>query len=555
MGDLKEKYESFKEQVRQAADIVSVVSETVDLKKKGRRFWGCCPFHSEKTPSFTVNPEKGFFHCFGCGAGGDVFTFVMKRDHVSFVEAERILANKYGIPIPEPEKTAEEIRREQEEKEIVGTNELAARFFHACLTKTQYGKEGLTYLASRGIGMDIVESFELGLAPPDAQTFHKALEKRGIPEKTLLKAGLIGQSDSGRIYDKFRERIMIPIKNPRGKVVGFTGRILRKEASPAKYMNTPETSWFHKGRLLFGMDRALPSIRKRRQALIVEGHMDAISLHAAGITWAVASMGTAFTEYQAKLLKRVTPEVIFCFDSDNAGRNAAMRSIPIALAVGLECRVMHVTDGKDPDEFIRKDGQEAFLSLLDQAKGGIDYEVDTVLSRSDVTTLSGKVGAVSEILPFFKDCRSDVEVGERIREVGHEYGTTTGRPRRVGWFDSVVMRHSRRVSGITNLSLNCIDVLSGLDTVKICVAYDLDGERIDYYPASLEQLKRGKPIYEELPGWSEDITGVRHLDELPENARNYVRRVSELVGVRISTFSVGPGREQTNILESVWSSL
>ncbi|WP_269796516.1 adenylosuccinate synthase, partial [Streptococcus sp. SM3] len=146
------------------------------------------------------------------------------------------------------------------------------------------------------------------------------------------------------------------------------------------------------------------------------------------------------------------------------------------------------------------------------------------------------------------------EVGERIREVGHEYGTTTGRPRRVGWFDSVVMRHSRRVSGITNLSLNSIDVLSGLDTVKICVAYDLDGERIDHYPASLEQLKRCKPIYEELPGWSEDITGVRHLDELPENARNYVRRIGELVGVRISTFSVGPDRDQTNILESVWSS-
>ena len=147
------------------------------------------------------------------------------------------------------------------------------------------------------------------------------------------------------------------------------------------------------------------------------------------------------------------------------------------------------------------------------------------------------------------------EVGERIREVGHEYGTTTGRPRRVGWFDSVVMRHSRRVSGITNLSLNCIDVLSGLDTVKICVAYDLDGERIDYYPASLEQLKRCKPIYEELPGWEEDITGCRSLDELPENARNYVRRIGELVGIRISTFSVGPGREQTNILESVWSNI
>ena len=189
MGDLKEKYESFKEQVRQAADIVSVVSETVDLKKKGRRFWGCCPFHSEKTPSFTVNPEKGFFHCFGCGAGGDVFTFVMKRDHVSFVEAERILANKYGIPIPEPEKTAEEIRREQEEKEIVGTNELAARFFHACLTKTQSGKEGLTYLASRGIGMDIVESFELGLHRMP-RPFIRPLKREESLKRRSLRPGL-----------------------------------------------------------------------------------------------------------------------------------------------------------------------------------------------------------------------------------------------------------------------------------------------------------------------------------------------------------------------------
>ena len=209
---------------------------------------------------------------------------------------------------------------------------------------------------------------------------------------------------------------MIPIKNPRGKVVGFTGRILRKEASPAKYMNTPETSWFHKGRLLFGMDRALPSIRKRRQALIVEGiWMPSVSMRQVSLGCGVH--GNGLHGISGEALKRVTPEVIFCFDSDNAGRNAAMRSIPIALAVGLECRVMHVTDGKDPDEFIRKDGQEAFLSLLDQAKGGIDYEVDTVLSRSDVTTLSGKVGAVSEILPFFKDCRSDVEVGERIRDL------------------------------------------------------------------------------------------------------------------------------------------
>ena len=206
----------------------------MDLKKKAA-VSGDAALSTRKKRLLYRESRKGLFHCFGCGAGGDVFTFVMKRDHVSFVEAERILANKYGIPIPEPEKTAEEIRREQEEKEIVGTNELAARFFHACLTKTQYGKEGLTYLASRGIGMDIVESFELGLAPPDAQTFHKALEKRGIPEKTLLKAGLIGQSDSGRIYDKFRERIMIPIKNPRGKSLAL------RAASCARRLRRPNT--------------------------------------------------------------------------------------------------------------------------------------------------------------------------------------------------------------------------------------------------------------------------------------------------------------------------
>jgi DNA primase len=441
MDDMKEKYENFKEQVRQAADIVGVVSETVDLRKKGSRLWGCCPFHSEKTPSFTVDPEKGFFHCFGCGAGGDVFTFVMKRDHVAFPEALKILANKYGIPIPERAKTAEEIQREKETKAVLDANELAARFFHACLTKTRYGKTGIAYLAGRGIGKEIIESFQLGMAPPDFSTLHTALEKRGVAEEVLLKAGLVSRSSrQPGVYDKFRERIMIPIKNPRGRVVGFTGRILRKEASPAKYMNTGETAWFHKGRLLFGLDRAMTSIRRRQQALVVEGHMDAISLHAAGITYTVASMGTAFTEQQARLLKRLTPEVIFCFDSDQAGRNAAMRAIPLALKEGLRCKVMHVTDGKDPDEFVRKEGRQAFEDLIQKAKGGIDYEVDTVLERSDTETLSGKVGAVAEILPFFRDCHSDVEVGERIRdlarrlaldenEVRSEYRKLTGQGR------------------------------------------------------------------------------------------------------------------------------
>ena len=208
--------------------------------------------------------------------------------------------------------------------------------------------------------------------------------------------------------------------------MGFTGRILNKEVSPAKYMNTGETAWFHKGNLLFGLDRAAPAIRKRQQALIVEGHMDAISLHAAGIDWVVASMGTAFTEHQAALLKRLAPEVVFCFDSDQAGRAAAMRAIPLALRAGLKCRGMHVTDGKDPDEFIRKEGREAFEELLKNAKPGMDYQVDTTLAACDIDTLGGKVEAVDRVLPFFLDCTSDVEVGERIRDLARRLAIDEG---------------------------------------------------------------------------------------------------------------------------------
>ena len=416
MDDMKEKYANFKEQVRQAADLVSIVSETVNLKRKGSRYWGCCPFHGEKTPSFTVDPAKGLFHCFGCGAGGDVFSFVMKRDHVEFPEALKLLAQKYGIPIPERAKTAREIAREQETKEVLSANTLAAKFFHSCLINTQYGKQGLAYLAGRGIGDAIIASFELGMAPPDFSTLHEALEQRGVKEAVLLKAGLVvARSHSSGVYDKFRERIMIPIKDPRGHVVGFTGRILNAEASPAKYMNTGETAWFHKGRLLFGLDRAASPIRQRQQALVVEGHMDAISLHAAGIDWAVASMGTAFTQQQAELLKRLTPEVVFCFDSDRAGREAALRAIPLALQAGLKCRVMHVTDGKDPDEFIRKEGRDAFAKLIENAQTGMDYQVEATLAQCDLETLGGKAEAVSKVLPFFRLCRSEVEAGERIR--------------------------------------------------------------------------------------------------------------------------------------------
>ncbi len=441
MEDTKEIFENFKEQVRHEADIVRIISEYVPLKKKGGRYWGCCPFHGEKTPSFTVDEGKGLFHCFGCGAGGDVFSFIMKQENLSFVDALKFLANKFNIPIPEREKNAEEIAREQEAKEIYTANEWATKFFHSCLINTNYGKKGLAYLQNRGIGQAIITKFDLGLAPEGFDKLYKGLLGKGVKEETIVKAGLANRNDRGGIYDKFRARVMIPIKNPRGKVVGFTGRILDKDSSPAKYMNTGDTPWFHKGNLLFGLDAALSSIRKHKQVVVVEGHMDAISLHAAGIDWAVASMGTAFTDHQANILSRLVPEVIFSFDSDAAGKNAAMRAIPLAKQAGLKCRVMHVPEGKDPDDFVRKQGPEAFLELIKNALPGVDYEIQTVLATHDLTALSGKVEAVDQALPFIASCDSEVEIGERLRDLArtlaidegliqNEYRKLTGRNRR-----------------------------------------------------------------------------------------------------------------------------
>ena len=405
----------FKEQVRNHANIVEVVSGYVALKKKGRKHWGCCPFHGEKTPSFTVDEEKGFFYCFGCHESGDVFKFIMKSENCGFMDAVKFLANKYGIPVPERQKSAAEIAREQKAKQVVATNELAARFYQACLTKTPYGKGALEYLHRRGITDDIIEAFSMGYAINSFNGLMNALGKRGYTAEQLMLAGLAVPGKNGGAYDKFRNRVMIPIKDPRGKIVGFTGRILG-DGMP-KYMNTGETEFFIKRYLLFGLDIAVNEIRKTRQAIVVEGHMDAISLHAAGVKNAVASMGTAFATEQARLLKRMCDEVVFCYDSDNAGRNASVRAVSIARAAGLKVRVAGVPDGKDPDEFIRQHGKDAFLEVIKQGLDGIDYQVEETILQNNVTNLAGKVEAVSKIIPFLLECKNEIEAAEHIRRL------------------------------------------------------------------------------------------------------------------------------------------
>lgn len=407
-------FESFKEQVRSTANIVEVISGYVPLKKRGQNFWGCCPFHGEKTPSFAVNPAKNMFYCFGCHEGGDIFKFIMKIESCDFMEALKLLAGRYGIPVPERQKTAVEIRREKHRERIYETNATACRFYQACLLKTPYGKGALAYLNGRGINQEIINSFSIGYALDSFTALLSNLGRHGYKGEELLAAGLVAEGRQ-QLYDKFRNRVMIPIKDPKGKIVGFGGRVL--DNSTPKYLNTAETEWFNKRRLLFAMDVAYKAIRASRQAIVVEGYMDAISLHAAGISNVVASMGTAFATEQAKLLKRIADEVIFCYDSDSAGRKASVRAVSIARTEGLKVRIAGVPEGKDPDEYVRRYGKEAFLEVIKQAREGIDFQIEETILQSDVTNLAGKVDAVSNILPFLLECKSEIEAAEHMRRL------------------------------------------------------------------------------------------------------------------------------------------
>ena len=407
-------FESFKEQVRGTANIVEVISGYVPLKKRGQNFWGCCPFHGEKTPSFAVNPAKNMFYCFGCHEGGDIFKFIMKMESCDFMEALKLLAARYGIPVPERQKTAVEIRREKHRERIYETNATACRFYQACLLKTPYGKGALAYLNGRGISQEIISSFSIGYALDSFTSLLSNLGRHGYKGEELLAAGLVAEGRQ-QLYDKFRNRVMIPIKDPKGKIVGFGGRVL--DNSTPKYLNTAETEWFNKRRLLFAMDVAYKAILSSRQAIVVEGYMDAISLHAAGISNVVASMGTAFAAEQAKLLKRVADEVVFCYDSDSAGRKASVRAVSIARTEGLKVRIAGVPEGKDPDEYVRRYGKEAFLKVLSEAREGIDFQIEETILQSDVSNLAGKVDAVSNILPFLLECKSEIEAAEHMRRL------------------------------------------------------------------------------------------------------------------------------------------
>ncbi len=392
--------DEFVERVRERSDIYSVISHYVSLNQRSGKYWGLCPFHNEKTPSFSVDAAKGFFYCFGCHTGGNVFKFLSLIENISYFEAIKLQAERLGIPLPTKKLSPEEERRRREEKILLKCNALAQEFYHECLIKTARGEVGRKYLAGRGITAETIETFKLGFAPDGWEVLLNYLTRQGFSAEQLEKVGLIKRrNDNSGFYDRFRSRVMIPINDVFGHTVGFGGRILVADDNSPKYLNSPETVLFNKRNLLFGLDKAHLSISSAGFAIVVEGYMDAISLVAAGIKNVVATLGTAFTPEHAKLILRYARKIIFCYDSDEAGQRATMRALPIVQAAGAEVFIVKVPEGKDPDEFVRHRGKAAFDKLVKNAASLIDYQIDYVLAHVDINTAPGKIQALQKILP------------------------------------------------------------------------------------------------------------------------------------------------------------
>ena len=382
-------------------DIVDLVSESVRLTKKGRNYWGLCPFHSEKTPSFSVSADKQIYKCFGCGKGGGAINFVMELDNLPFRDAVALLAKRAGLEVPDSGSSAG--AKERREK-LLTINKQAARTFHRWLYAPE-GADGLAYLQRRGLSRRTLTSFGLGFAPNRWDALIQELGQQGYDKRDLLDAGLAVSNQDGRIYDRFRNRVMFPIIDIRGEVIGFGGRVM--DDSTPKYLNSPDTPVYNKSRNVFALNIAKKS--KAGRVILTEGYMDTISLHQAGFDSAVASLGTALTPEHAQLLSRYFPEAIIAYDGDGAGVSATQRAIPLLERAGMKVRVLRVTGAKDPDEFIKQFGRDAFLRLLDQSENQVDYRLEQIRKKYDLSDDSQKVGFLQEAAQLLSSLPSAVE--------------------------------------------------------------------------------------------------------------------------------------------------
>jgi DNA primase len=398
-------YSAFLAEVRSSIDLVSVVSEHVSLKKAGRRFKGLCPFHDEKTPSFTVDADRNLFYCFGCNTGGDAFRFVMLREGIDFPEAARLLGERVGVRPPERRGPGADRRRL-----LIDANGRALQCFRSWLADAGVGRGARDYLEGRGVGVGMVAEFEIGFAPDAWDRLRDRLAAAGVPPRTAIEAGLLvdKHGDGRRVYDRFRNRIMFPIRSLAGEVVGFGGRTLAAD-EPAKYINSPESPVYVKGEVLFGLARARQAIREQGCAILVEGYLDLIGLAAAGFPHVVATLGTALTATQARLLRRYTERVVIAYDPDAAGVQATLRALEIVLGLNLAATVVRLPEGEDPDEFVRRRGADAFRAALGTASPAIEFLAEHFASGLDLADPRQRAEGVNRLLPFLARLTSPIE--------------------------------------------------------------------------------------------------------------------------------------------------
>lgn len=410
------------EEVRSRNDIVDVINGYVGLKRKGNTYSACCPFHNEKTPSFHVSREKQMYHCFGCGAGGNVFTFLMEYEHYSFPEAVKYLADRAGMELPEQKLSGEEKQKESRKVQLREVNKSAAAYYHYLLTKTERGKKGLEYFRKRGLSDETIQRFGLGYADFGPNGLYQYLKQKNYPDDLMRDAGLIEFDEKRGPHDRFWNRVMVPILDINGKVVAFGGRVLG-DAKP-KYLNTKETEIFDKSHMLFALHLARRS--RRRGMILCEGYMDVIAMHQAGFDNATASLGTAFTIGQANLIKRYTKEVYLAYDSDEAGVNAALKAIGILRSIGLSQRVINLKPYKDPDELIQGAGKEAFEERIRDAVPGLMFEIEQMRKAYNLNDPEGKTEFLHNVARKLAMLTDAVARNSYIETVSRQYMLDAG---------------------------------------------------------------------------------------------------------------------------------
>jgi DNA primase len=397
-------YSAFLAEVRASTDLVPLVSEYVSLRKAGRRFKGLCPFHDEKTPSFSVDPDRNLFYCFGCSTGGDAFKFLMLREGMDFPEAARALGERVGIRPPERQGPRADRRRR-----LLDANARALAFFRSRLAG-EGGRVAREYLEGRGVHADAVEAFEIGYAPDSWDALRDHLSRAGVPRGAAVEAGLLidKNGDGQRVYDRFRNRVIFPIRSLGGEVVAFGGRTLSPE-EPAKYLNSPESPVYTKGETLYGLAAARQSIREKDYAILVEGYLDLVGIAAAGYPNVVATLGTALTATQARLLRRYTEKIVVCYDPDEAGNKATLRALEIFLGMGLRATVLRLPEGLDPDDFVRERGPEAFGEALRGSTPAIAFLAEHFAEEVDLSDPHERAEGVNRVLPFVARLKSPIE--------------------------------------------------------------------------------------------------------------------------------------------------